>query len=281
MSGRIREHLRSNVVGYIALFCFAFSGTAVALDGANTVFTDDIVNNAVRSEDVRDDTLAGGGLAHRDLGPNSVASSEVVDNSLGAIDLAADSVGTSEVSTDSLLAEDLNTSAVGSDEVAVDSLLQTDLGASSVASSEVATDSLGVSDLAPNSVAASEAATNSIGQSEIATNGVGSAEIADGAIGAAEIGVDAFHDHVGDPVSIPGGAAHNGAYDTAFASADCGPGEALISGSAHWTDGLPDDQEVWIQSIFLSPNVERVTVRGGNDSGTTRNLFAVAHCLAL
>ena len=84
----IREHLRSNVVGYVALFCFAMSGTAVALDGSDTVFSDDIVDgqvktndisdsNGVRSADVRDDTLAGGGLTAEDLGPNSVAASEI------------------------------------------------------------------------------------------------------------------------------------------------------------------------------------------------------------
>ena len=72
----IRDHLRSNLVGYIALFCFATSGTAAALDGSDTVFTDDIVNgqvkspdisnsNGVRSADVRDDTLDDGGLATR------------------------------------------------------------------------------------------------------------------------------------------------------------------------------------------------------------------------
>ena len=39
----IRNHLRSNVVGYLALFV-ALSGTAVALPATNTVFSDDIVN---------------------------------------------------------------------------------------------------------------------------------------------------------------------------------------------------------------------------------------------
>ena len=32
MSGRIRQHIRSNVVGYVALFV-ALSGTAYAIDG--------------------------------------------------------------------------------------------------------------------------------------------------------------------------------------------------------------------------------------------------------
>ena len=57
MSGRIRAHLRSNVVGYCALF-FALSGVAVALPGTNTVFSDDIVNGTVQSQDI-----ANGGVA--------------------------------------------------------------------------------------------------------------------------------------------------------------------------------------------------------------------------
>ena len=38
MSERIRDHLRSNVVGYIAIFLFCMGGTAVALDGTDTPF---------------------------------------------------------------------------------------------------------------------------------------------------------------------------------------------------------------------------------------------------
>jgi hypothetical protein len=44
MQNRISEHLRSNVVGYLALFLVLTGGTAYALDGSNTVFSDDIVN---------------------------------------------------------------------------------------------------------------------------------------------------------------------------------------------------------------------------------------------
>ena len=46
MSKRIAAHLRRNVYGLLALF-FALSGTAIALDGQNTVFTDDITNGEV------------------------------------------------------------------------------------------------------------------------------------------------------------------------------------------------------------------------------------------
>jgi hypothetical protein len=50
------------VVALIALFV-ALGGTATALSGSNTVFSDDIVNNEVQSADVRD-----GSLRRTDLG---------------------------------------------------------------------------------------------------------------------------------------------------------------------------------------------------------------------
>jgi hypothetical protein len=83
----IRQHLRSNVVGYVALFFALGTGSAFALAGSNTVFSDDIVNNQVRSADVRDDTLSAGGLRAIDLAGGSVGSSEVANGSLNDEDI--------------------------------------------------------------------------------------------------------------------------------------------------------------------------------------------------
>ena len=135
MSRRIREHIRSNVIGYLALFV-ALSGTAYAVDGPlpgqNQVGSADIINNEVYTADVRNDTLAGGGLGAIDLAPNAVGSSEVAGNAIGsakvapdslaAADLGSGSVGTSEVAPDSLGAGDLASDSVGTDEVANTSL---------------------------------------------------------------------------------------------------------------------------------------------------------------
>ena len=52
MGGQIRDHIRGNVVGYLALFLFAMSGSAAALDGSDTVFTDDIVDGQVKTADI-------------------------------------------------------------------------------------------------------------------------------------------------------------------------------------------------------------------------------------
>ena len=39
MSTRIRNHLRGNVIAYVALFFALTGGTAFALTGSNTVFS--------------------------------------------------------------------------------------------------------------------------------------------------------------------------------------------------------------------------------------------------
>ncbi len=86
---RIRQHLTyANVMATLAVFLVVSGGTAVALSGSNTVFTDDIVDNQVLSPDVRDDTLSSGGLAAVDLRPDSVRGSEVLNGSLTGSDIS-------------------------------------------------------------------------------------------------------------------------------------------------------------------------------------------------
>ena len=69
----LRSHLTyANVISTLCLFLVLGGGSAVALSGTNTVFSDDIVDNEVKTADVRNDTLTGGGLAAADLKPSSV-----------------------------------------------------------------------------------------------------------------------------------------------------------------------------------------------------------------
>jgi len=83
MKKRIADHLRSNVVGYIALFCFATSGVAWATHpgGANTISSADIINGEVRTDD---------------LAANAVGSNKIVDQSVKNADL---SIGASSSNT--------------------------------------------------------------------------------------------------------------------------------------------------------------------------------------
>jgi hypothetical protein len=86
----LRSHLTyANVMVTILAFIVLTGGTAAALSGTNTVFTDDIA----------DDTRpAGGGnpaggLVAADLRPNSVGGSEVANNSLTGADVNESSLG--------------------------------------------------------------------------------------------------------------------------------------------------------------------------------------------
>jgi hypothetical protein len=71
MAERIRDHIRSNVVGYVALF-IALSGTAYAIDGPlpgqNQVGSEDIINSEVKTLDVLNNTLSGADVNEASLG---------------------------------------------------------------------------------------------------------------------------------------------------------------------------------------------------------------------
>lgn len=117
MSGRAYAHLRGNVVAYVALFFALAGGTAFALDGSNTVFSDDIVNGEVASPDVKDGSLGAVDIREQSIGTNklkdnSAASIDIADGSLGAADLADGSVGTAEVVDNSLTGGDINESSL-------------------------------------------------------------------------------------------------------------------------------------------------------------------------
>jgi hypothetical protein len=60
---RLFAHLRQQWLGALALLLLLTGGTAYALDGSNTVFTDDIVNGDVRTADLADGAVTDAKLA--------------------------------------------------------------------------------------------------------------------------------------------------------------------------------------------------------------------------
>src|ERR671910_197676 len=84
MDGKIRDHIRSNIVGYVSLFFALSLGTAYATHpgGANTISSGDIINGEVKNDD---------------LGSNSVRSGKINDGGVQAADLAAGGVGTNKL----------------------------------------------------------------------------------------------------------------------------------------------------------------------------------------
>lgn len=80
---RIHQHIRSNVVGYVAVF-IALSGSAWA---AGTVGPKQIKRNAVRSKQVKNHSLKG-----VDIAPGAIGSAEVADGALTGDDIRDGSI---------------------------------------------------------------------------------------------------------------------------------------------------------------------------------------------
>lgn len=71
----------ANIVSTLALFLVLSGGTAVALSGSNTVFSDDITNGEVKNGDVGANAIKGGKVTN-----NSLTGSDVTDLTGGDID---------------------------------------------------------------------------------------------------------------------------------------------------------------------------------------------------
>lgn len=72
-TSRVTAHIRNQWMGALALFLVLTGGSAMALGGTNTVFSDDIVNQEVKGADIK---------------PNAVTGGKVANGSLSALDLA-------------------------------------------------------------------------------------------------------------------------------------------------------------------------------------------------
>ena len=109
LSERIRRHLQSHVVGYLALFV-ALSGTALALPGTKQVKPNDLANGAVKGRaiaagavstaKVRDDAITAPKLS-----PGAVTSAVLGGSAVGTAALADSAVTSAKLANDSVLRE--------------------------------------------------------------------------------------------------------------------------------------------------------------------------------
>jgi hypothetical protein len=136
LSGRIRHHLQSHVVGYLALFV-ALSGTALALPGQKQVKSDDIAKGAVKGK-----AIAADAVSKSKLRSGSVDAAKIVDGSITAAEIAAGAVTATQLANDSVIREKIGqgeinggklaNGAVNSAKVADGTLLAEDFAAGQI-----------------------------------------------------------------------------------------------------------------------------------------------------
>ncbi len=180
-------------------------------------------------------------------GTQTVNSGDIKDNAVKSIDLK-------------------DNAAVTTDDVVDESLTGTDVADNTIASSDVQDETLLSNDIADQAITGADVAGDTLQSNDLAPNSVGSEEIGDG-----------IHNH-SNTVVVPGGTGQNANYNFNSVTAQCGPGEELISGSGHWT-GDANGEELMLSEVILDHSAETVTVKGGNDFGVDRTLVAVASCL--
>jgi len=165
MSAAIRNHLRQNVYGMVAIF-IALSGTASAVDGpnpgTNAVGSEDIINGEVKTADI------GGGV---------VTGAKVLDDSLGNVDLKSGSVRTSEVANGSLTGGDILPETLTQDNLGTDSVRADEIRYWSVGSDELVLSAVGDAHIRPDAVRSEEIQEDAVGSSEIVPDSVGEIEL--------------------------------------------------------------------------------------------------------
>ena len=87
---RPRRPSHTTVVAYLSLFLVLTGGTAVALSGSNTVFSDDITNGEVKTSDIAEQAVGTGkvkdsSLTGQDIKPDSIGGPRIVESSLGKV----------------------------------------------------------------------------------------------------------------------------------------------------------------------------------------------------
>ena len=131
MPGLISRHIRSNVVGYVAVF-IALGGSAYA-GTANSVNSGDIIDNQVKSVDVRDDTLSGGGLQAVDLRTGSVGGAEIAANAVGGAKIIDRSVTGLDIAGNTIQGGNIASGQVDTTDIADGTIVGLDLAPSALA----------------------------------------------------------------------------------------------------------------------------------------------------
>ena len=281
-STTLRNHLRSNVIGYVAVF-IALSGTAIASHpgGADTISAADIINNEVRTEDIRD-----ANVTTTDIRSDSITTGKIADGEVRSADVLDESLGTADLGVDSVGRSELVGGAVGTFEIGANEVLGRNIAVGEVNGGHIATDALSGNDIANDAVGRLEIRQDAVGFVEIATDSVGGAELTTDAVTGGEFGSVQERDGLGlveDPV------AHDGIWTVGTDTVSCDPNEVMLSVTMNWTDAGIDVNHgekafVGVPEIDRSGDTDTATVQaafdGGGGSADPATFSPVATCLA-
>jgi hypothetical protein len=94
-------------MGALALFFVLTGGTAYALDGSNTVFSDDIVNGEVRQDDVAANSIGSNKIVDRsvknaDLSIGASSSNTIADGGIQGVDIHNDALTGTQIDESSM-----------------------------------------------------------------------------------------------------------------------------------------------------------------------------------
>jgi hypothetical protein len=204
---RLRDALTfANVCSFLALAIAISTGSAYA---ANTVFSSDIVDGEVKTQDlaanaVTSPKILDGGVKVTDINADAVTSNKINDGAVQTADLADNSVGSAQIQTDAVQAGEIADGSIDGGEVVDNSLTQNDLASSSVGNAEIASGAITNAKLGSSSVDSSKVAGNSLTAFDLA-GGESNGAISLGAGFAAngrcrDVGVAVGGAHVGDAV---------------------------------------------------------------------------------
>ena len=144
MAERIRNHVQSNVIGFLALFFALTGGVAWATHpgGANTISSADIINGEVKTADIGTGEVMGADVATANitatkLATDAVSSTKIVDGQVTIADIGNQAVGAGELVLGAVTNNRLANSAVNSNKIANGAILGIDLAANTVTGAQV------------------------------------------------------------------------------------------------------------------------------------------------
>jgi hypothetical protein len=160
MSTRLRAYIRQHHLALLCLFLIVTGGTASATHpgGADTISSVDIIDNEVKGDDINNGAVTSADINNS----NGVFSEDVRDDTapgggLAATDLQAGSVGTSELSSSAFLSGDIARAGGGAFEITADAIQSSEVSGSTLTGSDVAADSLTGSDVSESTLVALDA----------------------------------------------------------------------------------------------------------------------------